>query len=60
MTLLLQQSLHLKNIRYAYRRLAEYLDKVQLSKAISAPHINSDYTTASFKNLYTYVLIDLW
>lgn len=28
-----------KNIRYAYRRLAKYPDKVQSSKAISAPSI---------------------
>ena len=27
-------------IRYAYRRLAKYFDKVQLSKAISAPSIH--------------------
>lgn len=47
-----------KNIRYAYRRLAECRDKVQLSKAISAPHIDSYYTLISFKNLHAYVLID--
>ena len=47
-----------KNIRYAYRRLAECHDKVQLSKAISAPHIDSYYTLTSFKNLHAYVLID--
>ena len=47
-----------KNIRYAYRRLAECHDKVQLSKAISAPHIDSYYTLISFKNLHAYVLID--
>lgn len=35
----LQSSLHLYHIRYAYRRLAKYLDKVQLSKAISAPQL---------------------
>lgn len=28
-----------KNIRYAYRRLAKYPDKVQSSKAISAPFV---------------------
>lgn len=47
-----------KNIRYAYHRLAECHDKVQLSKAISAPHIDSYYTLISFKNLHAYVLID--
>lgn len=47
-----------KNIRYAYYRLAEYPDKVQLSKAISAPHIDSYYTLISFKNLHAYALID--
>lgn len=31
-------------IRYAYRRLAKYLDKVQLSKAISAPQPYAYYT----------------
>ena len=43
---------------YAYRRLAECHDKVQLSKAISAPYIDSYYTLISFKNLHAYVLID--
>ena len=47
-----------KNIRYAYRRLAECHDKVQLSKAISAPYIDSYYISISFKNLHAYVLID--
>lgn len=47
-----------KVIRYAYRRLAECHDKVQLSKAISAPHIDSYYISISFKNLHAYVLID--
>ena len=56
--LCLQSFLHLKNIRYAYRRLAECHDKVQLSKAISAPYIDSYYISISFKNLHAYVLID--
>ena len=43
-----------KNIRYAYHRLAEYPDNVQLSKAISAPHIDSYYISISFKKIKEY------